>query len=225
MHQELVILVFLKMPFNMLQELILSNKIISGHDISSGGMITSLLEMCFSSPKVGMEIYLSSLNEKDTTALLFAENSGLLLQSEFDLGLHFGNIGVDCYPIGKVTETGKLIVQNNQEMLELDVAQYRDLWFSTSAALDAKQNKCSEERFSNYKTTPLKFNFPSLFNGRLSPSKKSLIKAAIIREKGSNSEREMAYVMHCTGFEVHDVHMTDLIEEGKPLRNFNLLRQ
>ena len=96
--------------------------------------------------------------------LLFAENSGFLLQSELDLSSHFGDHGVDCYPIGKVTEKGKLTVQNNQDYLELDVAQYRDLWFSTSAALDAKQNKCAAERFYNYKTTPLKFDFPSSFN-------------------------------------------------------------
>jgi phosphoribosylformylglycinamidine synthase len=206
-----------------LQELILNNKIISGHDVSSGGLITGLLEMCFPSQKVGMEIDLTTLKEKDTTALLFSENSGFLLQSELDLSSHFGDHGVDCHPIGKVTETGKLTVQNNQDHLELDVAQYRDLWFSTSAALDAKQNKCAAERFDNYKTTPLKFDFPSSFNGKLSPSNKHKIKAAIIREKGSNSEREMAYAMHSSGFEVYDIHMTDLIEGRKTLEEFQFI--
>ena len=212
-----------KSAFNVLQELILNNKIISGHDVSSGGLITGLLEMCFPSQKVGMEIDLTTLKEKDTTALLFSENSGFLLQSELDLSSHFGDHGVDCHPVGKVTETGKLTVQNNQDHLELDVAQYRDLWFSTSAALDAKQNKCAAERFDNYKTTPLKFDFPSSFNGKLSPSNKNKIKAAIIREKGSNSEREMAYAMHSSGFEVYDIHMTDLIEGRKTLEEFQFI--
>ncbi len=214
---------FFKHAFNALQELISNNKIISGHDVSSGGLVTSLLEMCFPSQKVGMEIDLTLLKEKDTTALLFSENSGLLLQSELDLSSHFSDHGVDCHFIGKVTETGKLTVQNNQDHLELDVAQYRDIWFSTSAALDSKQNKCAAERFKNYKSTVLKFDFPSSFNGKLSATNHSKIKAAIIREKGSNSEREMAYAMYSVGFEVYDIHMTDLIEGRKTLDDFQFI--
>ncbi|MDA9596990.1 phosphoribosylformylglycinamidine synthase, partial [Flavobacteriaceae bacterium] len=91
-----------KNTFNLLQVLILNNDIFSGHDISSGGLITSLLEMCFPSQKVGMEIDLTSLTEKDTTALLFAENSGLLLQSEKNFTAHFKSHGITCHPIGKV---------------------------------------------------------------------------------------------------------------------------
>ena len=105
------------------------------------------------------------------------------LQSELDLSSHFGDHGVDCHPIGKVTETGKLTVQNNQDHLELDVAQYRDLWFYTSAALDAKQNKCAAERFDNYKTTPLKIRFSFIIQWKIISFKKHKIKAAIIRER------------------------------------------
>ena len=212
-----------KNTFNVVQELILNEKIISGHDVSSGGLITCLLEMCFPSEKVGMEIDMTVLNENDTIALLFSENSGLVLQSEVDLTNHFGEYKIECFQIGKVTPTGKLTFQNNNDQLNLDVAKYRDLWFSTSAALDAKQNNCAEERFANYKIVPLKFNFPSSFNGKLSPSNNPKIKAAIIREKGSNSEREMAYAMFSAGFEVYDIHMTDLIEGRKTLEEFKFI--
>ena len=212
-----------KNTFNVVQELILNEKIISGHDVSSGGLITCLLEMCFPSEKVGMEIDMTLLNENDTIALLFSENSGLVLQSEVDLTNHFGEYEIECFQIGKVTQTGKLTFQNNNDQLNLDVAEYRDLWFSTSAALDAKQNNCAEERFANYKIVPLKFNFPSSFNGKLSPSNSPKIKAAIIREKGSNSEREMAYAMFSAGFEVYDIHMTDLIEGRKTLEEFKFI--
>ena len=212
-----------KNTFNVVQELILNEKIISGHDVSSGGLITCLLEMCFPSEKVGMEIDMTLLNENDTIALLFSENSGLVLQSEVDLTNHFGEYKIECFQIGKVTPTGKLTFQNNNDQLNLDVAKYRDLWFSTSAALDAKQNNCAEERFANYKIVPLKFNFPSSFNGKLSPSNSPKIKAAIIREKGSNSEREMAYAMFSAGFEVYDIHMTDLIEGRKTLEEFKFI--
>ena len=212
-----------KKTFNVVQELILNEKIISGHDVSSGGLITCLLEMCFPSEKVGMEIDMTIVNENDTIALLFSENSGLVLQSEVDLTNHFGEYEIECFHIGKVTQTGKLTFQNNNDQLNLDVAEYRDLWFSTSAALDAKQNNCADERFANYKIVPLKFNFPSSFNGKLSPSNNAKIKAAIIREKGSNSEREMAYAMYSAGFEVYDIHMTDLIEGRKTLEEFKFI--
>ena len=210
----------LKNSFNIIQELILENKIISGHDISSGGLITTLLEMCFPSQNVGMEIDLTALNEIDITALLFAENAGFVLQSESNLSAHFKSKGIDCYCIGKVNQSGVMNISNFQDQLELDVSQYRDIWFSTSAALDAQQNKFANERFNNYKTTAIKFNFPSSFTGELATSNRTKIKAAIIREKGSNSEREMAYAMHLVGFEVHDIHMTDLIEGRKTLEEF-----
>ena len=126
--------------------------------------------MCFPTQGVGMEIDLTSLMEKDTTALLFAENSGLVLQSEMDLTAHFSAHGIDCHSIGSVTASGRLNVQNNQDQLDLDVAQYRNIWFSTSAALDANQNKCAAERFENYKSSALKFNFPSSFNGKIAPT-------------------------------------------------------
>ena len=213
----------LKNSFNILQELVLKDNIISGHDISSGGLITTLLEMCFPSLDVGMEIDLTVLSEIDSTALLFAENAGFVLQSESDLSKHFKSKGIKCHRIGKVNQSGVLNISNYKESLKLDVSQYRDIWFSTSAALDTHQNKCANERFNNYKKTPLKFNFPSSFNGELAPSNESKIKAAIIREKGSNSEREMAYAMHLVGFEVHDIHMTDLIEGRKTLEDFQFI--
>lgn len=212
-----------KKAFNVLQELILDEKIISGHDVSSGGLITSLLEMCFPTLGVGMEIDLTSLMEKDTTALLFAENSGWLLQSEMDLTSHFSSHGIDCHSIGSVTASGRLKAQNNQDQVDLDVAQYRDVWFSTSAAMDANQNQCAAERFENYKSSALKFVFPSSFDGKIAPTHNRKIKAAIIREKGSNSEREIAYAMHSVGFEVYDIHMTDLIEGRKTLEEFQFI--
>lgn len=212
-----------KNTFDGVQNLISEGKIISGHDISSGGLVTTLLEMCFPSPGVGMEIDLSQLNEKDSTALLFAENSGLVLQSEVDLHAHFKSTGIVCTQIGIVNDSGVLLINNQEDEVKLDVSIYRDLWFSTSAALDANQNECAQARFENYKSIPLEFRFPSSFDGALASAPSSKIKAAIIREKGSNSEREMAYAMHAVGFEVYDIHMTDLISGRKTLEEFQFI--
>ena len=170
-----------------------------------------------------MQIDLTAVGEKGSVALLFGENSGVILQSESNLDSYFAAEGVTCYPIGMTDDSGKLSLKNHNDPLDLDVSHYRDVWFSTSAALDAHQNKCAEIRFSNYKTTPLKFKFPNNFNGSLSRSSGTKVKAAIIREKGSNSEREMAFAMHSVGFEVHDIHMTDLIEGRKTLEEYQFI--
>jgi len=86
------------------------------------------------------------------------------------------------------------------------------------------------ERFNNYKHMPLKFKFPEDFNGQLAamgldPNRKkdSGLKAAIIREKGSNSEREMAYALYLAGFDVKDIHMTDLMSGREDLSDVNFI--
>ena len=211
--------------FNFVQKLILDKKIISGHDISSGGMITTLLEMCFPSQNVGMEVNLSSVSEFDTTGILFSENSGLIIQSEEHLTELLRSVGIDCFKIGKVNKSGALKIKNQNDELNLDVAKYRDIWYSTSTALDRHQtnNGLAETRFKNYKQTPLHFKFPKDFHGQLSQKIKKRIKAAIIREKGSNSEREMAYAMHVSGFDVYDIHMTDLINGRENLDDYKFI--
>ena len=211
--------------FNFIQELIKDKKILSGHDISSGGMITTLLEMCFPSQNIGMEINLSAVKELDTTKLLFAENSGLVIQSEENLMELFKSIDVECFNLGRVNNSGVLEIKNNGDVLNLDVAKYRDIWYSTSKDLDKHQTKddLAEKRFKNYKNTPLQFKFPHGFHGQLSRKNKKRIKAAIIREKGSNSEREMAYAMHISGFDVYDIHMTDLINGRETLEDYQFI--
>ena len=80
-------------------------------------------------------------------------------------------------------------------------------------------------RFENYKNQPLQFTFPKNFNGKkpVIDSSKKRIKAAIIREKGSNSEREMANAMYLAGFDVKDVHMTDLITGRETLDDIKFI--
>ena len=108
-----------------------------------------------------------------------------------------------------------LLIQNLEENLELNVASLRDCWYKTSYLLDQKQtaNDLARERYENYKLQPLAFTFPKQFTGNMPlPTSKGQHKpkAAILREKGSNSEREMANAMYLAGFDVLDVHMTDL---------------
>ena len=212
--------------FNLVQDLIKSNKIKSGHDISSGGMITTLLEMCFSSVNTGMDINLTELGCDDNTKLFFSENQGLIIQSELNLENNFSKIGVDCHKIGKINNVGLLNIKNFEKNFSFNISEYRDIWYCTSKDFDKIQTKSNKgvERFNNYKNQPLNYVFPNDFHGNVDRDfDKNKINAAVIREKGSNSEREMAYMMSIAGFNVKDIHMTDIISGKENLEDIQLL--
>jgi len=219
--------VYFKTAFNSVQELIKADLLIAGHDISAGGMITTLLEMCFAENNIGAEIDLTEIPEKDAIQLLFAENSGIVFQTDKPLEVEkiLEENGVDYYPIGKAV-TGKELKITNFDF-SFSIPEYRDIWYETSYLLDKNQsgeNK-AKERFDNYKNQVLKYNFPKYFTGKLPVFDVSIPKpkAAIIREKGSNSEREMANAMYLAGFDVKDVHMTDLISGRETLENIQFI--
>ena len=216
---------FFKNAFNTIQELISEEAIVAGHDIGSGGLITTLLEMCFSDTNLGLKIDFSVFEEKDIIKYLFAENIGIVFQAKNDAEIEqkLNQNKVSFYKLGKVTNEATL----DFGPCKLDIAKYRDVWFETSYLLDAKQtaNNKAKERFDNYKVQPLKFNFPNNFTG-ITPVTSSAVerpKAAIIREKGSNSEREMANAMYLAGFDVKDVHMTDLISGRENLEDIQFI--
>jgi len=212
---------YFKTAFNTLQEFIKNGSITAGHDIGSGGLITTLLEMCFPSTAVGMEIDFTALAEKDLIKILFSEKVGVVLQSKEDLVAGFAKAGIDIIPIGKVNNRSELAIGE----LQLSLPVMRQHWMATSTKLEAQQTaaRLAAVRGDNIVKQPLKFSFPTSFTGEKPAQKKQTIKAAVIREKGSNSEREMAYMMDLSGFEVRDVHMTDLIEGRETLEDIQLL--
>lgn len=220
---------FFKSAFNVLQNLIKEGKIVAGHDVASGGLITTLLELCFADVNVGANLDLSALNEADSIKLLFAENSGIVFQavdSSVEQVLTDNNI--EFFKIGSVTESDRLNIKNGTDILALSVAELRDTWYKTSYLLDQKQtaNGLAKDRFDNYKNQPLKYTFPTNFTGKLANVVGTVTnrpKAAIIREKGSNSEREMANAMYLAGFDVKDVHMTDLISGRETLEDIQFI--
>ena len=212
---------YFKKAFNAVQDHISSGKVSAGHDIGSGGLITTLLELCFPSISVGMNINFDGLQETDLVKILFSEKVGVVLQSKENLTYSFDKYGVKAIKIGKTIKQNILSVGK----LQLSISSLRNTWMATSTKLELHQTKTSlaAERAKNVINQPLKFNFPNKFNGKIPFQKQSTLKAAVIREKGSNSEREMAYMMDLSGFEVRDVHMTDLIEGRENLEDINLL--
>ena len=219
--------------FNSIQNLIENELILSGHDISSGGILTTLLEMCFAQNEGGIDVNLTGLKEADSVKTLFSENPGIVVQPkdsvEFEKTLNSN--GIAFVRIGNPTTRREISVINGKDKFQFDIDSLRDKWFKPSYLLDRRQSggKLALERFENYKKNELKFDFGS-FTGKfkdlgIDPKRRqpSGIKAAIIREKGGNGDREMAWSMYLAGFDVKDVHMTDLISGRETLEELNLI--
>ena len=220
---------FVKETFNTIQNLIQKDAITAGHDIASGGLITTLLEMCFADVNLGANFDISSLNEEDTIKVLFAENSGIVFQADASVEAILSAQNIEFFTIGTANNSGIVSIKNKEDFISLEVSEMRDVWYKTSFLLDQKQtaNNLAQDRFDNYKKQPLTYQFPTNFSGKLpkntNTSKTSRPKAAIIREKGSNSEREMANAMYLAGFDVKDVHMTDLISGRETLEDIQFI--
>ncbi|MGN7513794.1 MAG: phosphoribosylformylglycinamidine synthase [Allomuricauda sp.] len=218
---------YFKTAFNALQELIKDGQLLAGHDVASGGLITTLLELCFADNDLGANLDLSSLNEQDIIKLLFSENIGVVFQAkDASVENKLKAAGVEFSNIGAPTSESTLKIKNNGVEIGLNITSLRDTWFKTSYLLDNKQtaNGLAKDRYDNYKEQPLQYSFPTEFNGTIPevPTSKRP-KAAILREKGSNSEREMANAMYLAGFDVKDVHMTDLITGRETLEDIQFI--
>ena len=222
--------------FNMVQALIREGKILAGHDVSAGGLITALLEMTFAQVDLGIAANLKEIKGIDDIATFFSEQPALVLQVANedleDIKTLFDDIDASYLEIGSPIGEPILSIQTTTQSYLLDIASLRDTWYKTSYLLDQKQSgeALAKERFDNYKKQPLSFTFPEGFEGQyaalgLDPDRKGKtgVKAAIIREKGVNGDREMAYAMHLAGFDVKDVHMTDLISGAEDLSDVNFI--
>jgi phosphoribosylformylglycinamidine synthase len=219
--------------FNTIQEILSRGKILSGHDISAGGMVTTLLEMCFSNPSGGLTIDLTALNEEDTIKILFSQNPGIVIQVRDvnEITEILCEHGISYFSIGHPVAERSIKVTNHQDVISFDIDYLRDKWFHTSYLLDRRQcgPELALERYSSYKKHALNINigdFQGTFKSLgVSPDrrKKSGIRAAIIREKGVNGDREMAYALWLAGFDIKDVHMTDLITGRETLDNVNMI--
>ena len=217
--------------FGAIQNLINEGEVLAGHDIGSGGLITSLLEMCFPSQKMGMKIDLDNFSE-DLSSLLFAENPGIIMQMTTAGETLLNQQNIAYVRLGQITTDRSFTINYRGDITPLNIDQLRDVWYKTSYLLDSKQRGKDHaiRRYNNYKEQPLEFTFPTTFQGLfkqygIDPKRREAtgIKAAIIREKGVNGDREMAYSLYLAGFDVKDVHMTDLISGREDLTDVNFI--
>ena len=227
---------YFKKTFDAIQSLVAEGKVLAMHDISAGGLITTLLEMNFANVDGGLDISLDALGCSDTTRLLFNESPAVVLQiaaadiASFEASMTSN--GIAAYRIGAPSAERTIKVANGDFSTTFDIDSLRDVWFRSSYLLDRKQSgeECALQRYKNYKEQPIRYQFPATFAGSLSSlgiasrrNSRSGVKAAIIREKGVNGDREMAYSLFLAGFDVKDVHMTDLMSGKETLDDINML--
>ncbi|MCM1449109.1 MAG: phosphoribosylformylglycinamidine synthase [Clostridiales bacterium] len=222
--------------FNAVQKQVKNRRLLAYHDISAGGLLTAVLEMAFANVNGGVELNLDSFDTNDIVKILFAENPSALAQvatgkcETFEKELT--TAGVNFFKIGQPIDERAVIVNHgdNQHMFGIDYL--RDVWFNTSYQLDKLQSgsEHASQRFENYKKQPIRYRLPQGWKGSLEAcgithdrNGRSGIKAAIIREKGVNGDREMAYSLYLAGFDVKDVHMTDLMTGRETLEDINMI--
>ncbi|MCF8236001.1 MAG: phosphoribosylformylglycinamidine synthase [Bacteroidales bacterium] len=224
---------YFRKVFNRIQQLIREEKILAGHDVSAGGLITALLEMTFTSNTTGLDVDLSGL-DGHLIEVLFSENPALLIQvNDADyIEQAFRDDGIEFFAIGKVNSERAFNLSFAEKKYKLDIDHLRDLWYKSSYLLDRRQSgeNMALKRYENYKKQELSFVFPEDFSGKASQygidlkrKEQTGVRAAIIREQGVNGDREMAYVMHLAGFDVKDIHMSDLMTGREDLNDVNFI--
>ena len=227
---------YFRAAFDAVQACIKKGLILAGHDISAGGLVTTLLEMCFANTAGGLKVNLNNFADDDVTKILFAENPGVVVQVANKHESLFKELmeenGVGYIYIGVPSKERSLRIRKGDFEESIDIDSIREVWYRKSYLLDRKQsfNGCAESRCRNLGKQPLKMQFSPSFIGKLSQyslsadrRKPSGIRAAIIREKGTNGEREMAYSLWLAGFDVKDVTMTDLISGRETLDDIQMI--
>ena len=212
---------YFRRAFEAVQTAVGSGLVQAGHDVSAGGMLVALLEMCFANVDGGLEVDLDAIPDPDLVKILFSENPAVLLQVSADDRLEaiLREAGVRFYRVARPTDERHLLITKDGADYHFGIDYMRDVWYRSSYLLDRLQSgeECAATRYEQYKMQPLRFRIPDTFVGSTASlglsaarTERSGIRAAILRDKGTNGEREMAYALYLAGFDVKDVHLTDL---------------
>ena len=213
--------------FTSIQGLVKDQQILSMHDISDGGLITSLLEMCFTK-KVGMTLNLDSVS--DINSFLFSEEIGFVIQVKDDDKTEVISIlkkdDFFVKEIAKITDKDFLIVNNERNIFKESIIKLEKIWRETSHAIQAlRDNKeiadselsLLEDKDHIGLQSNASFDESQLKQVNLKATKP---KVAVLREQGVNGQNEMAAAFTLAGFSAHDIHMQDLLDGEVNLKEF-----
>ncbi|MFN8390663.1 MAG: phosphoribosylformylglycinamidine synthase [Bdellovibrionota bacterium] len=219
--------------FELLQALVREGVILAGHDVSSGGVVCAALEMAFAGD-IGIELNFSG-SSQSIVEQLFTEKPAVLLQIEPEkvsaIEERFARIGLKTHQIG--ASRGTMFRLHAGELtISKSIAELRRTWFKQSYLLDSKQTKAplAKERFESFDQHRLSYVLPHGFTGSpkdlnvdLNRRNATGVKAAIIRDKGTNGDRELAFSLYAAGFDVKDVTMSDLVAGRETLDDISFL--
>lgn len=222
---------YFKDAFKAVQQAIDNGEIMAGHDISAGGMLTTLLEMCFPNKNIGLKLDLSEIGE-DLVALLFSEQPGIVVQvNDSRLQKRLSLTGILNYELGTVQDNPVVDITFEEKQFSFKVSEKRAIWHASSALMEIQQSAAEHARLrkENFANQPISYTIQESFTGHLADlglpikPKNKTATAAIIREKGVNGDREMAYSLDLAGFKVKDVHMTDLTSGRETLEDIDMV--
>ena len=213
--------------FAAIQQLIRDNLIMAGHDRSDGGLITAVLEMAFAG-NCGLNLELEG--EASAFKTLFSEELGYVIECSPDKVARVTSLladaGLTATKIGETTADRQIRISfNGQPLLHEPMADLRQLWEETSYQLERLQADpgCADQEKANiYARTGPSYHLsftpePPAWELQDRADKP---KVAILRDEGSNSDREMSSAFYMAGFEVWDISMTDLLEGRAALDDF-----
>ena len=221
----------LKAFFEMIQTLKNEDVIVAYHDRSDGGLFTTLTEMAFAG-RCGLDIDLSKCGH-DIKAILFNEELGAVIQVKKE---HIADVLTrmnralkdHAFLIGSINSQQTIHIQYENKTVFKDIrANLQNAWSETSYKMQAMRDnpECALEEFSLISddldpgiSPQFNFEIPQTF-----AIKKTKPKIAILREQGVNGHVEMASAFSRAGFEAHDVHMSDIIQDRKSLNDFSAL--
>ncbi len=223
----------LKRAFHAVQGLIDRGLVCAGHDRSDGGLITTLLEMAFAG-NCGFELDISHLSAEPGTSdleILFAEELGLAMEvraENISLVMEtFREAEISCCCLGRTTrEQSITITSDSRAILLEEMPLLRDIWEETSYELEklqANPARVDQERETlKSRTSP-----PFILSYSPQPTSPAVLggsvrkpPVAIIREEGSNGDREMHSAFYSAGFETWDITMSDLLSGEISLDRF-----
>ncbi|EDQ89870.1 uncharacterized protein MONBRDRAFT_18981 [Monosiga brevicollis MX1] len=215
------------------QQLLKAGHLLAGHDVSDGGVLVAVLEMAFAG-NIGLDIALPSKGASSVAAC-FAEEIGLVLQVA-DTNLKavqeaYAAAGLECTDLGLVAGEAQgpdatvVVRVGEQTVVDESLVALRQVWEATSFQLERLQcaASCVEQEEASMQTRvrpPYKLSFTPTAPKALTSSIESRPRVAVVREEGSNGDREMAATLFMAGFNVWDVTMSDLCESRVSLDQF-----
>ncbi|MFT4179014.1 MAG: phosphoribosylformylglycinamidine synthase [Thermomonas sp.] len=208
------------------------------HDRSDGGVFAALCEMAFAS-HLGLDIRLDGWGDGrtgDPLRVLFNEELGAVVQVPVEERAAFADLVaqhglIECAQRIAVPTTAPVVrIADGDDVL----AQWRweelfDAWWSVTHAMQRLRDnpECADAE----RDAARRFDAPPMQPKLTFDAAEDIVapyiatgarpKVAILREQGVNSQMETAFAFDRAGFDVFDVHMSDLVAGRFDLRDFH----